>query len=160
MTDRQDWSTDLAQSCIEPFINVKGGLLPALHALLSRFGFIHEEAKLLLAKAFNLTRAEVHGVVSFYHDFREEKPGRHTIKICQSEACQSVGGAKLTEAAQKALGIGLGGTQSSGLFTLEPVYCLGNCAAAPAILIDEKPYGRVDTARFEKITSGLERGTK
>jgi formate dehydrogenase subunit gamma len=105
----------------------------------------------LLAGALNITRAEVHGVVSFYHDFRTTPAGRHTVRICRAEACQAVGGTALADAALARLGIEWGGTTANGAVTVEPVYCLGLCACGPAAMIDGKVVGRVDGARMDAI---------
>lgn len=135
-----------------------GGLLPALHAIQARFGHVPEAATTILAGAFNLSRAEVHGVISFYHDFRRSPPGRHVVKLCRAEACQSMGARRLEAHAKRAAGIELGGTTADGALTLEAVYCLGACAAAPAIMVDGEPVGRVDAAAFDRIVAGLRGG--
>lgn len=121
-------------------------LVQILHDVLKRFGYISEDAIRLLARALNLSRAEVHGVVSYYHDFRTTKSGRHTIKLCQAEACQAMGSRELTAHAEKTLGDDI---------TVEPVYCLGNCALSPAVMVDGKTYGRVSNDRLDEIVAGL-----
>jgi formate dehydrogenase subunit gamma len=126
-------------------------LVQVLHAFVDRYGFIADEAVRQIAGELNLSRAEVHGVVSFYHDFRTEPPGDHIVKICQAEACQAMGSRKLTEHAEKKLGITLHGTSSDGKVTLEPVYCLGNCACSPAVMIGKKVYGRVDANKLDNL---------
>jgi formate dehydrogenase subunit gamma len=105
----------------------------------------------IIAERLNLSRAEVHGVMTFYHDFREEPAGRHVLKICRAEACQSMGGDRIAEAAQAKLGIGFNETAEDGSVTLEPVYCLGLCACAPSALLDGRVIGRLDDARLDKI---------
>ncbi len=150
------WNEEIARAEIKPHVDQPGGLMPALHALMARFRYIDEAALPLLAQAFNLSRAEVHGVVSFYHDFRRRPPGRHIIRICQSEACQAMGGRRLTKHAMAVLGIDFGGTTPSGDFTLEAVWCLGNCAATPAVMIDQRVVGRVDARRFDALLGELE----
>ena len=130
-------------------------LLQVLHAFMERYGFIAEEAIRQIASELNLSRAEVHGVVSFYHDFRTEPPGRHVVKICQSEACQAMGGRGLTAYAEQKLGTALGTTSENEQVSFEPVYCLGLCACAPAVLIDGKLHSRVDTETFDTIVDGL-----
>ena len=117
----------------------------------SCFGAIDERAVGLLAEIFNLSRSEVHGVVSFYRDFRSVPPGIHTIRVCQAEACQAMGSRALTEHLKQHLGIDFHETTADGRFTLEPVYCLGNCACAPAIMIDEMTYGRIGRERLESV---------
>ena len=135
-------------------------LIQILHAFLERYGHIPKEAVSQLADELNLSRADVHGVVSFYHDFRTEPPGEHVVKICQAEACQAMGSRALTEHAEQALGIAMHQTTDDGKVTLEPVYCLGNCACSPAIMIDEKVYGRVDGDKLDRILadSGAQNG--
>ena len=131
-------------------------LVQVLHGFLDRYGYISEEAIRQVATELNLSRAEVHGVVSFYHDFRTTPPGKHIVKICQSESCQAMGSRELTAHAEEKLGVSLHGTTGDGDVSLEPVYCLGNCACSPAIMIDDKVYGRVDTGKFDKLVD--ERG--
>jgi len=141
------------RALITPFAKEPGGLLPALAAVQADFGWVPDETLPILADIFNLSRAEVHGTVSFYHDFRRKPGGQHIIKICQAEACQAMGSRALTRHACDSLGIELHETDESGTFSLEPVYCLGNCACSPAIMMDEQVYGRVDAARFDAILS-------
>lgn len=124
-------------------------LVQVLHALVERYGYISEEAIRQVAAALNLSRAEVHGVVSFYHDFRTSAPAKHVLKICQAEACQAMGSRQLTAHAESRLGVAMHGT--AGNVTLEPVYCLGNCACSPAVMIDDKVYGRVDASKLEHL---------
>lgn len=128
-----------------------GNLLPVLHAVQDALGYVPKDAIALIAFELNLSRAEVHGVVSFYHWYRREKPGRHVVHLCRAEACQSVGAAKLEAHAKKALGVDFHGTTADGAVTLEPVYCLGNCALGPSVMIDEQLCGRVTPARFDQI---------
>jgi len=132
---------------------LRGALLPMLHALQEEFGYIHQDAIQLLANELNITRAEVHGVASFYHDFRREMPGRHIIKVCRAESCQAMGADDLVEHAKARLGVDMGGTTDDKSFTLEAVYCLGNCALSPAVLIDETLHGRVSNDRFDELVS-------
>jgi len=122
-----------------------------LHALQERFGCVDPAAVALVADALNLSRAEVHGVVSFYHDFRNEPPGRHVVKICRAESCQSMGCERLVAHAQQRLGVDVHETTGDRRFTLEAVYCLGDCALSPAVMIDGELHGRVDTARFDEL---------
>jgi formate dehydrogenase subunit gamma len=130
-------------------------LVQLLHAFVQRYGFISEEAIRQIALEVNLSRADVHGVVSFYHDFRTTPPGRHVVKICQAEACQAMGSRELTAHIEDRLGIDLHGTTDDGGVSLEPVYCLGNCACSPAVMIDEKVYGRVDKDRLDDLLQTL-----
>jgi formate dehydrogenase subunit gamma len=128
-----------------------GALLPILHRIQEELGYVPSEAVPVLATELNLTRAEVHGVVTFYHDFRSSPPGRHIIRICQAESCQATGSDALSAHARERLGIGFHGTTADAAFTLEPVYCLGNCACSPAIMVDGEVFGRVTPARFGEI---------
>ena len=141
-TTMQAWDTDRATSIIQELQQLPGALLPILHALQEEFGYVDEAAVPLLADALNISKAEVHGVISFYHDFRHEPPGRHTLKMCRAEACQSMGCDRVIEHVEKRLGAKLGETTADGSFSLDAVYCLGNCALSPAVMLDGKPYGR------------------
>jgi formate dehydrogenase subunit gamma len=129
----------------------EGPLLPILHDVQAEWGMIPAEAEPVIAAALNISRAELHGVVSFYHDFRDHPAGRHTLRLCRAEACQAMGGAALADAARKALGIDWHGTTPDGAVTLEPVYCLGLCACAPAAQVDGRLVGRLDTDRLTAI---------
>lgn len=130
-----------------------GALMPVLHAVNDRVGYIPAEAVPVIAHALNLSRAEVHGVISFYHDFRTERPGRKIIRVCRAESCQAMGAVALANHIQARLGINFGQTSDNGDFTLEPVYCLGNCACSPAIVVGDDLYGRVNPDRFDEILS-------
>ena len=131
-------------------------LVQILHAFIDRFGWITEAAVRQLADELNLSRADVHGVVSYYHDFRTSPPGKHIVKICQAEACQAMGSRSLTEHAENTLGVDI--SQSNEEFTLEPVYCLGNCACSPAVMVDGKTYGRVSHDRFDELVDAMQEG--
>jgi formate dehydrogenase subunit gamma len=131
--------------------HLEGPLLPILHAVQEEFGCIPQEALPAIASKLNISRAEVHGVMSFYHDFREQPAGRHTVKICRAEACQSMGGDAVAEHAKGRFKVGFGETAPDGSVTLEAVYCLGLCACAPAAMVDGKVVGRVDQARIDAI---------
>ena len=124
-------------------------LVQVLQAIVSRFGWVPPETIRQLAEELNLSRADVHGVVEYYHDFRTIEPGKHIVKICQAEACQAMGSRELTEHARKTLAVDLHDTNND--VTLEPVYCLGNCACSPAVMIDGKTHGRVDESRFDAL---------
>ena len=132
-----------------------GALMLVLHVVQERFGYIPPEAVPMIARALNLSRAEVHGVISFYHDFRSKPAGRNIIRVCRAESCQAMGAVALADHIQKRLGINFGNTSADGEFTLEPVYCLGNCACSPAIVVGDDLYGRVDANRFDEILSGI-----
>jgi formate dehydrogenase subunit gamma len=128
-----------------------GALLPILHGVQDALGHVPAEAVAQIAHALNLSRAEVHGVVSFYHYFRNKPPGKHTVHVCRAEACQSMGAARLAEHVKAKLGIDFHETTRDGAFSLEPVYCLGNCALSPAIMVDDEIFGRVTPERFEQV---------
>ncbi|NKX44839.1 formate dehydrogenase subunit gamma [Roseicyclus persicicus] len=124
-------------------LHLEGPLLPILHALQARFGHVPAAAQAPICEALNITRAELHGVISFYHDFREKPAGVHVVRICRAEACQAVGAGALSEAVLARLGLDWGGTTRDGRVTVEPVYCLGLCACGPAAMVDGQPRGRV-----------------
>jgi len=130
---------------------LEGPLLPILHAVQAEWGHVPQEALPVIASALNISRAEVHGVMSFYHDFREEPAGAQVLRICRAEACQAMGGAALAEAAKARLGVDWHGTTADGGVTLEPVFCLGLCACAPAAQIDGRVVGRVDADRLDAL---------
>jgi len=128
-----------------------GALLPILHGIQDALGYVPREAIGHIAQALNLSRAEIHGVVTFYHYFRTSPPGRHTVYVCRAESCQSMGADRLVEHAKSKLGVDFHETTSDGAFTLEPIYCLGNCACSPAMMVDDEIYGRVTPERFEEV---------
>lgn len=134
------WDEAEADRIAAPFTDIEGPLLPLLHALQQSFGCIPEEATAYLAGKLNLSRAEVHGVISFYHDFRRAPAGKLVVKVCRAEACQSMGGPAAAEALLQRLGLQWGETTADGAVTVEPIYCLGLCAAAPAALIGGEPH--------------------
>lgn len=139
-----DFDTDLVRTVALELKDLEGPLLPILHALNDRFGHVDARAIPIVADVLNLSRADVHGVVTFYHDFRHEPAGNHVIKLCRAEACQSMGGDRILASLETALGIRLGETTPDGRVTLEPIYCLGLCATAPAALLDGEVHGRLD----------------
>ena len=132
-----------------------GALLPILHAVQDTLGYIPAESVPQIAKALNLSRAEVHGVISFYHYFRDTPPGKHTIHLCRAESCQAMGGKQLENHVKASLGIDFHETTPDGQFSLEPVYCLGNCACSPAMQIDDEIYGRVSEKSFDVTIHSL-----
>lgn len=142
-----------AKAVIAENIEREGPLLPILHGMQEEFGFVPRETLPVIADALNLSRAEVHGVMTFYHDFREEPAGRHVIKLCRAEACQSVGGDAIANRLQQLLGISFHQTTADGSVTLEPVYCLGFCACAPAALVDGEPVGRLDEDTLAELVA-------
>jgi formate dehydrogenase subunit gamma len=132
-----------------------GALLPILHAVQNAIGFVPSEAVRLIASELNLSRAEVHGVVTFYHYFRTRRGGRHVVHLCRAEACQALGAAALEAHAKRSLGVDFHATSADGAVTLEPVYCLGNCALGPALMIDDELKGRVSPGRFDELMAPL-----
>ena len=128
-----------------------GALLPILHAIQDLIGYVPETAVAVVAEVLNLSRADVHGVVTFYHFFRTKAPGKQTLYVCRAEACQSMGSRALENYARKKLGVDFHETTADGRFSLEPVYCLGNCACSPAVMVDETVYGRVTPQRLDEI---------
>jgi len=147
------WDAALAGAIIERHLPLEGAALPILHALQDEFGCVPREAEPLIAEGLNISRAEVHGVISFYHDFRRAPAGRHVLKLCRAEACQSMGAVAASEALLARLGIEWGGTTLDGSLTVEPVYCLGLCACAPAALLDGEPLARLDAAALAGIAA-------
>ncbi|WP_244624723.1 formate dehydrogenase subunit gamma [Sphingomonas sp. So64.6b] len=131
----------------------RGVLLPLLHALQDEFGYIDDALVPHVAEALNLSRADVHGVVTFYHDFRRQPAGRHVIKLCRAESCQARGGRAIERAAVERLGVAMGSTSADGRVTLEPVYCLGLCATGPNALVDGVPVSRIDGARLDRLAA-------
>ena len=151
----RDWNAAEAARLIAERKDLPGALLPILHALSDTFGYVDAAAVPMIADTLNLSRAEVHGVISFYHDFRSAAPGRHVVRVCRAEACQSMGGRALAEHVKCKLAADFHGTSANGRFTLEPVYCLGNCACAPAVTIDGDVHGRVTEERFDALVAKL-----
>lgn len=145
------WNADRARALIAEHERREGALLPILHAFSETFGYIDKAAEPLIAEALNISRAEVHGVVTFYHDFRREPVGRHVLKLCRAEACQAAGGEAIAAHAEALLGTGMGETTADGSVTLEPVYCLGLCACAPSAMFDGRVVGRLDKGRLETM---------
>jgi formate dehydrogenase subunit gamma len=146
---------DAASRIAARYDNRPDALLEILHDLQAEAGHVAEDALPTLARALNISRAEVHGVVTFYHDFRRQPAGRHVVKMCRAEACQSMGSNELAAAAQKTLKVKFGETTSDGRVTLEAVYCLGLCATSPALLVDERPMGRMTPKKFEMLAKEL-----
>lgn len=151
MHDPAGWNRETAQSIIAAHADESGAALPILHDLQAAFGFVPRDALAMVAEALNISRAEIHGIASFYHDFRDTPPGRHVLRLCRAEACQAAGGVALAEHAQARLGLDWGETSTDGAVTLEAVYCLGLCACAPAAMLDGQPVGRLTTARVDAL---------
>ena len=135
--------------------NRADALIEILHDIQGELGCIPEDAVEGIAGALNMTRADVHGVISFYHDFESERPGRHVLKVCRAESCQANGSEALAEHAASALGVPFGGTTGDGEFTLKAVYCLGNCALGPSVLIGEQLHARVDAGKFDGLVADI-----
>ncbi|HEY3147084.1 MAG TPA: formate dehydrogenase subunit gamma [Dongiaceae bacterium] len=152
----KDWDAETGRGIIRALKHVEGALLPILHAIQDEFGYVDAAAVPVIADELNLTRAEVHGVIGFYHDFRKQAPGRHIVKICRAEACQSVGGRESEAHARQRLNADFHETSADGRYTLDPVYCLGNCACGPSAMIDGKLHGRVTPKRFDQLIDALE----
>jgi formate dehydrogenase subunit gamma len=144
-------SEQLIDQLLERFARVPGGLLPLLHAVQEALGCIPPEVVPRLARGMGLSRAEVHGVITFYHDFRLEPPGEHVIHLCRAEACQAMGARALEAHAKARLGIEFGQTTADGRYTLEPVYCLGNCACSPSVRIGDEVHARVTPQKFDQL---------
>ncbi len=147
----QAWSADAASAIIDSHPGEQGALLPLLHDLQNFFGHIPSAAIPQVALSLNLSRAEVYGVVTFYHDFRLAPLGRHVLKLCRAEACQAVGGERLAGLVRNELGVDWGGTTPDGAVTLEPIFCLGLCACGPAAMVDGELVGRLDPTRLDRI---------
>ncbi len=133
--------------------DTRGALLPLLHALQEEFGHLDDAMVPHVAGALNLSRADVHGVITFYHDFRRQPAGRHVVRLCRAESCQSRGGAAIERAAVDRLGVAMGATRGDGQVSLEPVYCLGLCATGPNALVDGVPVSRIDAAALDRIVT-------
>jgi formate dehydrogenase subunit gamma len=146
------------QRILQLHANEPGALLPILHDVQDALGYIPAHAVPVIAEAQNLSRAEVHGVVTYYHHFRSEPAGRHVIQICRAEACQSMGADALLAHAELRLGCGAHGTTSDGAFTLEPAFCLGLCASSPAMTLDDQPHARVTPKAFDALLAQAEGG--
>ena len=140
---------------IERFQGVEGATLPILHAVQEAFGYVPAESVPVIAAALNRSRAEIHGIVTFYHDFRDKPAGRHLVRVCRAEACKSMGSDQVLRGFEQALGVRLGETSPDGAVTLEPVYCLGLCATAPNAMVDGKLSGRLDGAKAAYLVADL-----
>jgi formate dehydrogenase subunit gamma len=151
------WDESRARDIVERHRGQEGPLLPILHALQDAFGHVPKQALPILADSLNLSRAEVHGVVTFYHDFREAPAGRHVLKLCRAEACQSMESEALADHVLRQLGIGWGDTTRDGGLTVEATYCLGLCACAPAALLDGEVHGRLDRETLDDLLRGTRR---
>lgn len=151
------WSEERTRLIIAEHASLEGPLLPILHAIQEEFGCVPEAAVPVIADALNLSRAEVHGVVTFYHDFRRGIPGRHVLKICRAEACQAAGADALAARAEGRLGVKMGDTTADGRVTLEPVYCLGLCSVSPSAMLDGKIHARLDATKLDALIARADR---
>jgi len=147
----------VAGEIISAHASMEGAALPILHALQDEFGYVPKQSEPMIAESLNVSRAEVHGVISFYHDFRRTPPGRHTLKVCRAEACQSVGAAAMADRLLARLGVDWGGTTRDGSLTVEATFCLGLCACGPAALLDGEPLARLDDALLHDVTEEARR---
>jgi formate dehydrogenase subunit gamma len=138
---------------VETWRDAEGPLLPILNGVQKEFGYVPDEALQVIAKALNLSRADVYGVFSFYHDYRDRPAGRHVLKVCRAESCQAMGGDEMADRLREALGVDWHGTSRDGAVTLEPVYCLGLCACSPSAMLDGEVVGRLDEERIGEIAA-------
>lgn len=148
-------SADAVRHALERHAQEPGALLPVLHAVQDALGHVPADAVPAIAEALNLSRAEVHGVITYYHFFRNAPPGRHVLQVCRAEACQSCGAEELLAHAERTLGCARHETRADGALTLEPVYCLGLCASSPAIQIDDRLHARVTPQRLDALVGAL-----
>ena len=160
MAAYEPWSMDRAASIIAAHAvpqdtPAQSAALPTLHALQHAFGFIHAEAIPMIALALNVSRADMHGVVTFYHEFRRSPPGRHMLHLCRAEACQAVGGEAVADQVRADLGVDWHGTTADGSVTLEPVFCLGLCASGPAALVNGQPMGHLTASSAKDLVRDL-----
>ena len=142
---------EIVTSALQKYADMPGGLLPLLHEIQASLGHVPKDCVAAIASGMGLSRAEVHGVISFYHDFHDQPRGQTTIHLCRAEACQAMGSRQLEAHVKNRLGIDYGGTTEDGRFSLEPVYCLGNCACSPSIRIGDDVFARVDAKRFDQL---------
>lgn len=145
--------TSRTTAIIQELKGLEGPLLPILHGIQDEFGHVPQDALPVIAEALNISRAEVHGVVTFYHDYRSHPAGRHVLKVCQAESCQSMGSDAIAAKLKQLLGIGFHETTRDGSVTLEPVYCLGLCACSPAAMLDGEVIGRLDDEKLDEIVA-------
>lgn len=157
LTSADAWDEARASDIITDLKGRDGSLLPILHAIQQAFGCIPEAAEPLVAAALNITRAEVHGVVTFYHDFRRAPAGRHVLKVCRAEACQSMGAEALVSHLERSLGLRCGETSADGQITVEAVYCLGLCAVAPSAMLDGTVVGRLNQRKLDTLMAEAKR---
>ena len=147
----EPWNAERASEIIAGRAHMEGAVLPILHEMQETFGCVPEAAVPLIAEALNLSRAEIHGTVTFYHDFRKEPAGRRVLKLCRAESCQAAGGDALAAHAEEKLGVEMGGTTLDNRVTLEPVYCLGLCHSSPAAMLDKDVFGLLDERKLDQL---------
>ena len=157
MSVYEPWEEKRGAEIIAEHLHLEGPTLVILHALQESFGYVPEPAIPMIAEALNLSRAEVHGVFTFYHDFRHKPAGKHVLKLCRAEACQAAGGDALAARAEAKLGIAIGNTTPDERVTLEPIYCLGLCATAPSAMLDGRLVGRLDEKRLDALVAEAQR---
>lgn len=157
MAKYESWNEDLAREIVLRHAKREGAVLPMLHDVQNTFGYVPEPVIPMIAETLNLSRAEVHGTFTFYHDFRHEPAGNRVLKFCRAEACQAAGGDHLCERAERKLGVKIGETTADDRVTFEPVYCLGLCSVAPSAMLDGKIYGRLDESRVDALVSEAQR---
>ena len=157
MARYETWSEKRGAEIIEQHAQQAGAALPILHALQETFGYVHADAVKMVASTLNLSRAEMHGIVTFYHDFRSAPAGDHVLKLCRAEACQSMGADALAAHVREKLRVDWHGTTTDKRVTLEPVFCLGLCACAPATMLDNQVHGRLDAKRLDTLIDGARR---
>ena len=157
MRSYSPWNADTARAIVVEKQTMPGALLPILHALQDEFGYIDREAEPLIADVLNITRAEVHGVVTFYHDFRDRPAGQHVLKLCRAESCQARGGDALAARASERLGVSFGDTTPDGRVTLDAVYCLGLCSLSPSAMLDGKVFARLTDKKLDALLAEVDR---
>jgi formate dehydrogenase subunit gamma len=141
----------VVSNTVQKYAEVPGGLLPCLHEIQASLGHVPKDSVAAIASGMGLSRAEVHGVISFYHDFHDKPRGQTTIHLCRAEACQAMGSGELEAHVKARLGIDYGGTTADGRYSLEPAYCLGNCACSPSVRIGDDVFARVDAVSFDRL---------
>jgi formate dehydrogenase subunit gamma len=151
MDTAHSWDRDIVQSIATSLKDKPGALMVILRRVQDALGWVPADAVPMIAKILNLSRAEVHGVVTFYHDFRHQPPAKNVVKVCRAESCQAMGAVALAEHIKQRLGCDFGHTSSDGAFTLDAIYCFGNCACSPAVMVNGKLLGRVTTKRFDEV---------
>lgn len=149
------WTPDMIRQEVTALKDKPGALLPILHAIQDRIGYVPESAVPIIAEILQQTRADIHGVISFYHHFRTRSTGSNVLEVCRAEACQARGGRAFERHVQEKLGVGYHGTTADNEFTLEPVYCLGNCACGPSIRVNDEIIGRMTPQKFDRLTDKL-----